>query len=110
MSESRLGPGGRDGSREKASPIEIATYVLVAVAAGAVWPRVVFYKGWLRGRGLMISMAYDTLFRFAVLHWMRPWAARHQARFDQAREELRAETGREPTECEVMQRLGYEMP
>ncbi len=110
MSDSRPGREGRDGDREKASPIEIATYVLVAVAAGAVWPRVVFYKGRLRGRALMISTAYDTLFRFAVLHWMRPWAARHQARFDQAREELLAATGREPTEREVMQKLGYDVP
>ncbi len=100
---------GRDGSREKASPVEIASYALVAVAAGAVWPRVVFYRGWLRGRGLIISMAADMLFRFALLHWMRPWAARHQARFDHAREELLAATGREPTEREVMQELGYEV-
>ncbi len=110
MDEKDHGFDGRDGGREKASPVEIAMYVLVAVAAGAVWPRVVFYRGWLRGRALMISTAGDMLFRFAVLHWMRPWAARHRARVEHAREELLAATGREPTEREVMQKLGYEVP
>lgn len=75
-----------------------------------MWPRVVFNKGRLRGRRLIISTAGDTLMWFALLHWMRPWATRHRARFEHARQELLAATGREPTEREVMQRLGYEVP
>jgi len=110
MGERSHGLNSQADSRERVSPVEIAGSVLVVVAAGAVWPRVVFYRGRLRGRGLMISMAGDMLFRFALLHWMRPWAASQQARFDHAREELRAATGREPTEREVLQELGYEVP
>ncbi len=97
-------------SATKLTVREQAPYWAGLLLAGAAFPRVVYFKGWLRGRALLTSIVLDTAFRFAVLHWVRPWAARQTARMNTARAELTTELGREPTHEELAAKLGYSDP
>ncbi len=102
--------GGLPSSREKYSARQMAPYVLAYVVLGAFAPRLVHFGVRLRGRRLALVTVAHATFKFAVLQWLAPWARRHAARAEAAREELAAELGREPTQIEVMERLGYETP
>ncbi len=89
---------------------ELAAVYAGYIVVGAVWPRIVYFKGRLRGRPLGIHAASVMLWWFAVLQWGRPWARRKQAVSDPARTQLIEELGRAPTEVELMENLGYSTP
>lgn len=99
-----LGKPGED------DPRGIGVLYVLYVAAGAVWPRVVYFKTRLRGRGLAVHAGWVMFWWFAAFQWLRPYARRKQAEHAAAENELRTELGREPTQVEVMERLGYSMP
>ncbi len=59
---------------------------------------------------MALYVAWDSLSRFALMQWVLPWARRQSARFEDARKQLTEELGREPTQLELMERLGYQNP
>ena len=93
-------------SGDKPGLREMAPWVLGFVIAGAVAPRVVYFKGRLGGRRLAIYAVGDALLRFATKEWFFPWAREQHARFEATREELARELGREPSQEELTAKLG----
>jgi hypothetical protein len=73
-----------------------------------LFPRLAYRLRWptrLRGWALLAYIAWNT----ALLFWFRQWAVpalgRYLAEADTARQALRDELGREPTDEEVLRRL-----
>lgn len=46
---------------------------------------------------------------FATIQWARPWARRKRAPSDATKTQLAEELGREPTQLELTEKLGYPM-
>jgi len=89
---------------------ELAPVYAGYVVVGAIRPRLVYRRGRLRGRRLARSFALYWMTGFATYQWGRPYARRKQAEHEAATVDLRRELGREPTQVEVMERLGYSTP
>ena len=85
----------------------MAPWFVALVVAGALAPRIVYFKGRLRGRALAIHTASNAMVMFGMRQWLAPWGRRHTARLDAAREQLAGELGREPTEAEILTHLGF---
>ena len=70
------------------------------------FPRVGHLLLWptrLGSRGLLVYVAVDTLFRFAVMHYLLP----HAKRIAEERDQLKNKLGREPTDDELAEHFGY---
>ena len=79
-----------------------AAYMLLATA----FPRVGHLLLWptrLGPRGLLVYVAGDTLFCFALIHYLLPHAKRIAEESDQLKNKL----GREPTNDELAEHFGY---
>lgn len=79
-----------------------AAYMLLATA----FPRVGHLLLWptrLGPRGLLAYVAGDTLFRFAVMHYLLP----HAKRITEERDQLKNKLARGPTNDELAEHFGY---
>jgi hypothetical protein len=86
---------------------DLGYQAVVELIAGAAFPKLVYRLRWrtrLRGRGLLVYVAFNTLLLFAVRVWVLPWVRRIREEWERIREELRLELGREPTDEEVLRR------
>jgi hypothetical protein len=88
------------------------TYALWVFVGTALFPRLAYWVRWptrARGRLLLAYIAWNT----ALLFWLRQWFlpaladafGKAAEDLEAAREQLRAELGREPTRDEVGDRL-----
>jgi hypothetical protein len=86
---------------------DLGYQAMVEFIAGAAFPKLAYRLRWptrLRGRGLLVYVAFNTLLLFAVRVWVLPWVRRIREEWERIREELRLELGREPTDEEVLRR------
>jgi hypothetical protein len=87
--------------------------ILGAYAAGivgtALSPRLAHWTRWptrLGVRGRIAYAGFNALMLFAIRQFVLPWIKRTVEVQERARDELRRELGREPTERELFEKLG----
>ena len=85
------------------------TWYVAIVVGTAAFPRFGAWLRWSVGphpRGLIAYAAFNTASVFALRVFLLPRLREMVERQDQARDELRERLGREPTERELVERLG----
>lgn len=84
-------------------------YGAVAFLFVAAFPRLAYRMRWptrLGARGLLAYVAFNTAVGFALLSWALPYFKRMAEEREHAKEELRQQLGREPTDDELFAHLG----
>jgi hypothetical protein len=97
---------GSGWGKAKANPREMAAGTAVMFVALAAFPKLARWPAGLGRRGMAIYIASNAAFVFAIHTWLIPYFKRMAEQHERAREELRHELGREPSDEELFARLG----
>ena len=84
-------------------------YGAIAFLFLAAFPTLAYRMRWptrLGPRGLLAYVAFNTAIGFALRTWAMPYFKRMAREQERAKEELRHQLGREPTEDELFAHLG----
>lgn len=84
-------------------------YGAIAFLFLAAFPRLAYRMRWptrLGHRGLLAYVVFNTASGFALRTWVAPYFKRMAREQERAKEELRHQLGREPTEDELFAHLG----
>jgi hypothetical protein len=81
----------------------------VALVVLAAFPKLAYPRRWrppLSPRRVVASIAFNTAMGFALHVWVLPYLRRMEQKGVQAKEELRQQLGRKPTDAELLAHLG----
>lgn len=85
-------------------------YGLIAFGVFVAFPRLAYCARWptrLGPRGVVAYIAFNTVVGFALRAWTLPFLKRMAHERKQAENELRRRLGRDPTEDELLEHLGF---